>query len=135
MSEDSKPRARAEELRRCAALSDAQYDLERAKVSDADGLRELFRRCGWPQNRIAAKEKRSQAWVSRVISGKVRPGRRGRRPAQSRQQLPQIHNLQIMHNNSKPRRSVLIDKVLTACCKKNMKYTTHTNSSINNAIH
>jgi hypothetical protein len=53
------------------ALTDDAYDLERAKVSDADGLRELFRRCGWTQQRIAAKEGRAQSWVSNIVLGKV----------------------------------------------------------------
>jgi hypothetical protein len=57
-----------------AALTEAEYDLARAGVSDAEGLRELFRRSGWTQQRIATKEKHTQSWVSRIVRGEnVRP--------------------------------------------------------------
>src|SRR5262245_8084678 len=49
-------------------MTAAQYDFGRAKVSDAEGLRQLFRRSGWAQAKNAAKEGRSQQWVSRVLA-------------------------------------------------------------------
>ena len=54
-------------------MTEAEYDGERAKSNDAEGLRRLFQCCGWTQTRIAAKEGCAQSWVSRVVRGeKVR---------------------------------------------------------------
>jgi hypothetical protein len=54
---------------RSTQMTEAEYDVERAKVGDGEGLRQLFRRCGWSQTKIAATEGRSQQWVSAIMSG------------------------------------------------------------------
>jgi hypothetical protein len=88
-------------------MTEAEYDVERAKINDAEGLRRLFQCCGWTQTRIAAKEGCAQSWVSRVVRGE-RVRVRAPLRMHTRSRVP------LMKLDKDPRRGLYVHKVTTA---------------------
>jgi transcriptional regulator with XRE-family HTH domain len=96
-------------------MPELEFAAERAKVRNVEDLRLLFQRCGWTQERIAAKEGKSQAWVSLIVRGRTKTIGRSKRKSQ----LGSTNNAgHTTTNNFRHKPDSATSKVTAACADR-----------------